>query len=272
MPIWPDLRIIATVSFGGDRMLKRIVVFVVVFFVVQWLVAAILGMGGAISLLLSAGIAGFAAWKVDKGTATAKPAKQDESKPALSELPELEGLEPVRGAWEWVGWEYSNFLKVFKTTESKLQAVAIYVTSDALYYFSEDKNTWEEALSDKIADSCKLVSKTMLADIQSVEMESSSQFHGNAARDQYVEPKGNKKWLKARHPSLHWEKHGFFDSNTRATIVYVFTKEGDRIRLFMTWNRDLAVKWRTQVANRIEAALHAAPAIAKPKDDQPDYM
>ncbi|MXP29709.1 hypothetical protein GRI58_12910 [Porphyrobacter algicida] len=269
------MSIIASVSYGGIRMLKRIIVFVVVFFLAQLLLPAILGIYGGIGLLLSLAAAGFAAWKADSGTLRVKPtsAAQNEVNPTLSDLPKLKSIEPVRGAWEEVFWKYWDLGKVYKCTGDKLRSVAIYIDSDALFVFSEGKTTWQDALSGVLAPNCTLDTKVLLTDVQSIELESTTQFHGQTAREEYVEPKlGETRGLKERHPSLRWDRHGFWDSNTRQSIVFLFTKDGDRIRLFQTWDRDLAVKWRTQVSNRIDAALHALPVAAKPKDSQPDYM
>lgn len=255
-------------------MAKRFKLVFLIWFLVLIITGGMLGMNGGIAMILSLAAAGLVGFLVKRKKFESVAVNSDDTKPKLSETVEVQGIEPVRGVWEDVFWEYDGYSEAYKCNGDRLHAAGVFVTADALYNFSEDKQTWEDAKTGDLSENARLSAKIRLADIQSVEMEPSNQFHGDEARDQFVKPKtGDRSMLELRHPSLHWEKAGFFDNNARKNIVYVFTKEGDRIRLFQTWNRDLAIKWRTQVSNRIETALHSSsPAAVKPRDGQPDYL
>ena len=254
-------------------MAKRFKLVFLIWFLTLIVLGGMLSVEPGIAMILSLVPAGLVALLAKPKKFEAVTVNSDDTKPRLSDTSELQGIEPVRGVWEDVFWEYEGFSEAYQCKSDRLHAVGVFVTADALYYFSEDKQTWEEAKTGALSPNAQLSTKVMLADIQSIQMEPANQFHGDDARKEFVKPKtGGKDFLQQRHPSLDWQDHGFHDNNAKQNIVYAFTKEGDRIRLFQTWSRDLAIKWRTQVSNRIDAVVHAAPEAAKPEGGQPDYI
>lgn len=254
-------------------MAKRLKLVFLIWFLALIITGGALGMEPGIAMILSLVPAGLVAFLVKPKKFDAQPSSIDETQPRLADTPEVRDIEPVRGVWEGISWEYDGFAEAHKCSSDTLQGIGVFVTSDSLFKFAEDMQTWKEATTADLSPEARLTAKVALADIQSVQMEPSNQFHGNEPVTQLIQAKGgNRAFLESRHPNLDWNDFGFECKTAKLSMIYVFTREGDRIRLFHTWNRDLAIKWRTQISNRIDAVAHATPEAAKAKDGQPDYM
>lgn len=214
----------------------------------------------------------FAAWWFAADRKNGKLAQHsDPDKPKLSDINALDAIEPVHGVWEYVTyqWQAGNYL----CFDDCLKASRVYVTPTTVYHFSRETQTWDAALNADLPPDTPMRNEVAISDIQSIEMESYGKFVGEEPRENRVKPAlGKKAFLRQRHPSLSYSGGFFWDSNTRSSVVYIFTKEGDRIRLFRTWDRDKAIKWRTQIANRIEATRQAKAPDATPEQGQADYL
>ena len=157
----------------------------------------------------------------------------------------------VRGVWEWIHFEWKDIRKIFGATGDGLQAVDVILHNGRLIVVSKSVSTWKEALDLPIDPVTPIESNVALDNVESIELNSVAEFFAQKERQDHVCLLGKKR-CKQRHPALTYERGGHWYNNKTEAVVFAFTNEGDRVRLFRTFNRDLAVKWRTQLGNRLD--------------------
>ncbi len=195
-----------------------------------------------------------------------------EAKDLASIIASLPPEAKVRGVWESVGFDRSALPQGWKLARDTLDMHIVLFRDDTLFVVSSPVETWKKAVEGELPENLELFAKARIAEIDSVELQSSAELRGEKERQERVYIKGGRRNFEARHPYIHSEGEVFWYDSKRCSVVFAFTKEGDRIRLFQTYNRDLAVKWHKQVSNRLAAMQqHATPAQSH-DDTNSDYM
>lgn len=189
-----------------------------------------------------------------------KPPLADNSPDEQALLAQLksDAVSPIKGVWE--NLELSRRVlehakEYHYITDDQLSAYRVYFTDNEILVLSQPKENWESALNDEISGNFIISHRMKTDSIETVELSGSAQYYGNPPEVKKLSwtNKYGRKATLARHPSLRWSDDHYRHSNEGKYVVYLFTSDGDRVRLFQTFDHDLAIKLRTQVAKRVEA-------------------
>jgi len=203
----------------------------------------------------------------------------DELKLKFQALPEK---DKVRGVYEDVSWKNDRL------TDDCLFAREVAIVDGKLCLRGSGDNlpkTWQEAAEMEVPGNAELKLAVPLEEIETIELQNHSEYEGEfqATRQIYVCMKSSSKVskFKLRHP--HIKSGGgnapldfaTWYNPARDMFVFAYTKEGDRHLLFKTFSREHAVKWRKQIANRLDAwrADQGKPPLGvETKAPQSDYL
>lgn len=166
---------------------------------------------------------------------------------------ELEAWQIVRGVWETVTTKTSVWVTGTALAEDAVEAVHIAIVKDSLLVRSEKKTTYQGALQNPLQPDAQVSRMIDLAEINSIELTNSAQYHGDNASGFGTNDRPSDAFKK-RHPYIGQSKGKtvFIDYST-CWIVFAFLASGDRVPLLRAWDYDACVKWRTQIANLVQA-------------------
>lgn len=239
--------------------MARRLIFAAVAFGLMYFVAILFVDGSALSVVFAIAV-GLAVFGLAGETGhSAKPQERltDELRRSLESVTKD---QRVRGPWENISFEWANFTKRWRITGDNLQAIEAVFCEDELIVLMKDVQSWAKAKTDPMPPNPLIRWRGGLDTIDSIEMDSFASFHGENERNDHIISYSSGGRYRRRHPALQYERGGLWYSNRRLSVVFAFTTEGDRVRLFQTFDRDLAIKLQRQVANRLAAWRQKAQA------------
>lgn len=183
----------------------------------------------------------------------------------------LEPSEIVRGVWETVTTEKDAFSQNQKLGFDAVEAVHVGLIGDQLIVRTEKKRTYAGALENPLQPDAKIPQIIDVSAINSVELITAPQYHGDSPSSQGTSTKPSSAFLE-RHPFVGRSRGGtvYLDENA-LWMVFVFLHDGERRPFFRAWgDYDRAVKWRTQIANMLQAK-RVELAQANDENDE-DYL
>lgn len=164
---------------------------------------------------------------------------------------ELSQDQIVRGVWESVVLRTSTLSGTAIKSDS-VEAVNIAIINELLTARSEKKKTFDGAVKNPLQPNANVSRVIEIGKINSIELANTAQFYGDNSQPINTgrkPPYG----FKDRHPYAVINGLGNYrQDDATLWIVFAFLNDGERSPLMRTFNYDLAVKWRTQIANLIQ--------------------
>lgn len=183
---------------------------------------------------------------------------------------ELEASQIVRGVWETITTKTSVWAQGSALAEDAVEAVHIAVVRGNLLARTEKKTTYQGALENPLQPDARVSRMIDLADINSIELANSAQYHGENANGFGTNDRPSDAFKK-RHPYVGMSKaQTVFIDYSACWIVFAFLASGDRIPLIRAWDYDACVKWRTQIANLVQA--ERMKMAQTPVESDEDYL
>jgi len=166
----------------------------------------------------------------------------------------------VKGAWEWVEMTLRGLGndKTWIYDKSVLAAYWIGLTDKELVIGSRYVNEWND-LTEVTPEQLKHVSSIPLSDIRSLELSNMKEFDGNDWKRSFLAPVlpqvNNKKIAQKHSEMVNLNKYAQLQLRwDNVWIVYVFTKEGERVKITQTFSRDFAIKTHAKLGFMLEDA------------------
>lgn len=183
---------------------------------------------------------------------------------------ELEASQIVRGVWETITTKTSVWVTGSALAEDAVEAVHIAVVRGNLLARTEKKTTYQGALENPLQPDARVSRMIDLAEINSIELTNSAQYHGESATGFGTNDRPSDAFKK-RHPYVGMSKgQTVFIDYSACWIVFAFLASGDRVPLIRAWDYDACVKWRTQIANLVQA--ERMKMAQTPVESDEDYL
>lgn len=182
---------------------------------------------------------------------------------------ELEPSQIVRGVWESVMLRQSSLSGTVIKSDA-VEAVDIAVINGLLTARSENKKTFDGALKNPLQPDAPVTRIIELGKINSIELATQGQFYGETGQPVNTgrkPPHG----FRERHPDAVINGLGNYRQDHGSLwIVFAFLHDGERSPLLKSFNYDACVKWRTQIANLVQA--ERMKMAQTPVESDEDYL
>lgn len=182
---------------------------------------------------------------------------------------ELDPQDIVRGVWESVVIRQSAMSGAVIDRDA-VEAVNIAVFNGMLTARSERKTTYAGALVNDLQPNANVNRVIDIQNINSIELQNQAQFFGD---------NGQPINTQRRPPSGFTDRHPYAvinglkcyrQDNASLWIVFAFLADGERSPLLKSFNYDECVKWRTKIANLVQA--ERMKIAQTPVENDGDYL
>lgn len=261
-------------------MLKRILVFFVVWLVASTVLAIV--QLGVVGQLIAISAAIFAAWKIgakskeNLSTPETYGSLESENDALFAEVSGIAGDQRIRGVHEYIGFDlYAK--QHWVMNEDDLKKRDLIVHDGYVYDILEKAADWDDAMNGPLLSPHK-VSKHRLSEISSIELTKKHEFDG---RDKnkwrvFVRSGLNQKaylreFLK-RHPKISTagDNLAMIYDNSELWVVFAFMRDGSRVKLTQTFDHNLGVKVRHQLAGHLEDSKQSNRSATETQNS--DYL